>query len=183
MYFHYFIIISPWNRTGPFISTNLNPLHPRMHCAKFGWNWPCGSGEEDFFLMYFRYFLIIFPWKRTGSFIWTKLILLHPRMLCAEFAWNWLKGSGEWKVYDNANNDNDGQWTNCDQKISLNKIKIFHSQGQKHLIQLSYGVDAVIQDFWKHLNLHCSQWWMIIFFFNQEEINSKINFLKSTSWN
>ena len=26
---------------------NLNPLHPRILCAKFGWNWPCGSGEED----------------------------------------------------------------------------------------------------------------------------------------
>ena len=22
-------------------------LHPRMFCAKFGWNWPSGSGEED----------------------------------------------------------------------------------------------------------------------------------------
>ena len=26
--------------------TNLNPLHPRMLCAKFGWNWPNGSGED-----------------------------------------------------------------------------------------------------------------------------------------
>ena len=32
---------------GPFIWTNLNPLHPRMLCAKFGWNMPGGSGEED----------------------------------------------------------------------------------------------------------------------------------------
>ena len=31
-----------------FIRTNLNPLHPRMFCAKLGWNWPSGSGEEDF---------------------------------------------------------------------------------------------------------------------------------------
>ena len=31
----------------PFIWTNLNPIHPRILCAKFGWNWPCGSGEED----------------------------------------------------------------------------------------------------------------------------------------
>ena len=30
-----------------FIWTNLNPLQPRMLCAKFGWNWPSGSGEED----------------------------------------------------------------------------------------------------------------------------------------
>ena len=27
----------------------LNPLHSRMLCAKFGWNWSIGSGKEDFF--------------------------------------------------------------------------------------------------------------------------------------
>ena len=46
MYFHYFVIISPWKRAGPFISTNLNPLNPRMLCAKFSWNWPSGYWEE-----------------------------------------------------------------------------------------------------------------------------------------
>ena len=40
-------IISPWKKAGPFIWTNLNPLHPRMLCAKFGSNWPSGSGDED----------------------------------------------------------------------------------------------------------------------------------------
>ena len=30
-----------------FIWTNLNSLHPRKLCAKFGWNWPSGSGEEE----------------------------------------------------------------------------------------------------------------------------------------
>ena len=45
--FRYFVIISPWKRAGPVIWTNLNPLHPRMLWAKFGWNWPSGSGEED----------------------------------------------------------------------------------------------------------------------------------------
>ena len=39
MYFHYFIIISPWKRAGPINRTNLNSLHPRMLCAMFGWNW------------------------------------------------------------------------------------------------------------------------------------------------
>ena len=48
MYFYYLVIISPWKREGPFIWTKLNPLHPRLLCAKFGWNWPSGSGEEDF---------------------------------------------------------------------------------------------------------------------------------------
>ena len=46
MYFHYFLIISPWKRAWPFIWTNLNPHHPRILCAKFGWNWPCCSWEE-----------------------------------------------------------------------------------------------------------------------------------------
>ena len=46
MYFGYFINISPWKRAWPFIWTKLNPLHPRMLCAKFGWNWLSGSGEE-----------------------------------------------------------------------------------------------------------------------------------------
>ena len=97
MYFRYFVIISPWKRAGPFIWTTLNPLHPRMLCAKFGWNWPSGSREEDFLIssMYFRYFEIISSWKTAGSFIWTNLIPLHPRMHCAKFGWNWTSGSGE----------------------------------------------------------------------------------------
>ena len=47
MYFCYFLIISPWKKTGPFIWTNLNPLHQRMLCAKFDLNWPSGSGEDE----------------------------------------------------------------------------------------------------------------------------------------
>ena len=43
----------PLRKVGPFIWTNLNLLHPEMLCAKFGWNWPSGSGVEDFSL--FRY--------------------------------------------------------------------------------------------------------------------------------
>ena len=66
MYFRYLVIISPWKRTGPFLSTNLN--HPKILCAKFDWNWPSGSGEEDLLLssMYFRYFVIIFLRKMHG---------------------------------------------------------------------------------------------------------------------
>ena len=80
-----------------FIWRNLNPFHPRMFCAKFGGNWLCGSGEEDFLIssMYFRYFVIISPCKRAGPFIWTNLNPLYPRMLCAKFGWNWPSGSGE----------------------------------------------------------------------------------------
>ena len=47
MYIYYFPIISPLRRVWPFIWTNLNPLHPGILCAKFGWSWPSGSEEED----------------------------------------------------------------------------------------------------------------------------------------
>ena len=45
-----------------------SPSPIRMLCAKFGWNWPSGSGEEDFLIssMYLRYFIIISPWP-SGS--------------------------------------------------------------------------------------------------------------------
>ena len=99
MFFRYFVIISSWKRVRAFIWINLNSLQPRMLSAKFDWNWPSGSWEEDFFLissMYFRYFVIISPWKRAGPFIWTNnLNSLHPRMLCAKFGWYWPSGFGE----------------------------------------------------------------------------------------
>ena len=92
-----FVIISPWRRVGSFFWINLNPLHPRMLCAKFGWNWLSGSGEEDFWIssMYFRYFIIISPWRGVGPFIWTNLNSLHPGILCAKFDWNWPSSSEE----------------------------------------------------------------------------------------
>ena len=43
----YFVIIALWKRAGLFIWTNLNPLHSRMLYAKFGWNWPRGSVEDE----------------------------------------------------------------------------------------------------------------------------------------
>ena len=86
MYFRYFVIISPWKRAKPFIWTKLNHLHSKMLCAKFGWNWLSGSGEEDFYIssIYFPYFVIISLSKSAGPFIWTKLNPLHPKML-----WFW----------------------------------------------------------------------------------------------
>ena len=101
MYFPYFVIISLWKKGEPFTWTNLNPLYPRMNCAKFGWNWPSGSVEDDFsnLSMYFHYFVIISPWKSAGPFIWTILNSLKLRMLCAKFGWNW--PSGSWEEVEN----------------------------------------------------------------------------------
>ena len=84
MYFRYFVIISPWKEVGPFIWINLNSHHPKMLCAKFGYKWPSGSGEEDFFN-----FVNVFSLFRN------YLNPLHPRMLCAKSGWNWLSGFEE----------------------------------------------------------------------------------------
>ena len=44
MYFRYFVVFSPLEKSEqiwiPFNQQSCT-------CAKFGWNWPCGSGEED----------------------------------------------------------------------------------------------------------------------------------------
>ena len=58
---------------------------PSLSFAKFDWNWPSGSGEEDFLIssIYFHYFVIISPWQRAVPFIWTNLNPLHSRMFCA----------------------------------------------------------------------------------------------------
>ena len=96
MYFHYLVIIFPWKMVGPFIWTNLNPLYPRMLCAKFEIG-PVVRKKNIFLIlsMYFCYFIIISPWKRAWPFIWTTLNPLHPRMLYAKFGWNWPGGLWE----------------------------------------------------------------------------------------
>ena len=47
-----------------FIWINLNPPHPRMLCAKFGWNWPSGFGE------------FFFEFRRCS------ILLLSPLRMC-----------------------------------------------------------------------------------------------------
>ena len=76
--------------------------------------------------MYFHYFVIIYPWKRAGPFIWINftqgcfvpsLVEIGPVVL--------EKKMKMWKVYDNANEDDDnnnGQRTNFDQKSSLEPL-------------------------------------------------------------
>ena len=67
-----------------------------MLCAKFGWNWPSGSGEEfgesgENFVLFHYYF----PLVKGGLFIWRNVNSLHSRMLFAKFAWNLPDGSEE----------------------------------------------------------------------------------------
>ena len=97
--------LSPlWVSNGPIILLKkLYSLYPRMLCAKFVWNWPNGSKEDDFkiSLMCFPYFVSISSWKRSQHFIWTKsnspcsLNPLLPRMIFAMFGWNWPSGSSK----------------------------------------------------------------------------------------
>ena len=94
MYLCFFVIISPWKRPRPFIWTNLNSLHARMICAKFGWNLSSGSGEVDFQIFRciskLRNYL---PLEKGGTLHLIKIE--SQRMLCAKFCWNWLSGFGE----------------------------------------------------------------------------------------
>ena len=84
------VIIPPWKRAGPFIWTNLNPIHPRILCAKFGWNWPSGSGEDfSNSSMYFNYFVITYlPLVRGLALHLNKLESPLPRNALCQV---WLK--------------------------------------------------------------------------------------------
>ena len=65
--FTIFQLSPPLRRMWPFIWPNLNPLHQRILRAKFGWNWPSGSGEDFYKLsIHFWYFPIIILWERRG---------------------------------------------------------------------------------------------------------------------
>ena len=92
MHFRYFVIISPWKRTGLFKWTNLNPHHPRMLCAKIGWNWEGGLAKKIFW-NFFNLFSLFrnypplkndealklnkleFPWSKNALYqVWLKLV-------------------------------------------------------------------------------------------------------------
>ena len=89
MYFHYFIIISPTKMVGPFIWRNLNPLHPRMLCAKIGWNWLSASGEFFFnFINAFSLFRNYLPLERDGVLHLNKLESPSPKDALCQV---WLK--------------------------------------------------------------------------------------------
>ena len=78
MYFHYFLIISPWKKAGPFIWIKSNPLHPRMHCAKFGWN----------FINVFSLFLNYLHFRKGEAFHLNKLESPSPKDALCQV---WLK--------------------------------------------------------------------------------------------
>ena len=93
MYFHHYVIISPWKRAGPFIWTHLNPLHVRMLCTKFGWNW---LRRRFFnFVNVFSLFCNYFPLEKDKALHMYKLEFPSPKDGCSKFGWNWLSGFEE----------------------------------------------------------------------------------------
>ena len=89
MWFHYFEIISSWKRAGSFLWTNLNPLHPRMHWAKFGWNRTSGSTEDFFnFVNVISRFCNYLPLEKGGALHLNKLISPSPKDVLCQV---WLK--------------------------------------------------------------------------------------------
>ena len=127
MYFHYFVIISPWKRAGPFIWTNLNPLHPRMLCAKLGRNWPSDSREEEFFnfINVFSLFRNYLPLEKGGALHLNKFESPSPKdALCQVWLklaqWFWRR---RWKCEKFTDRRTDRQTdrrrTTGDQKSSL----------------------------------------------------------------
>ena len=107
MYFCYFVIISFCKWSWSFIWRNLNPIHPRVICAKFDgkvaqWFW-----KRRFlnfiniiliFCYYFNEFLLFhysLPLEKVVELYSTNLNPLHPKMFCANFGRNWPSGSGE----------------------------------------------------------------------------------------
>ena len=61
-------------------------------CEKFGWIWPSGSGEGDFYISS-MYFSLIYPWKNAWPFIWTSFNSYHPILLRTKLGCNWPNGS------------------------------------------------------------------------------------------
>ena len=88
MYFCYFVIISTLKRGESLHLNNLNPLYLLMLCAKFGWNWSSGSGEED---------------EKCGKFSTTPTTTTtrRQRRRTMDKSWseklNWAFGEGELK--------------------------------------------------------------------------------------
>ena len=73
-----------------FIWTNLSPHHPSSLCAKIGWNWPSGSGEEIFlnFVNVFSLFHKHLPLEIGGVLHLNKLKSPLPRNALCQL---WLK--------------------------------------------------------------------------------------------
>ena len=97
MYFHYFIIISPWKRGG---GLHLNKFESPSSRNTLCQVWlklaiKLWRGRFLNFINVFSLFNYNLPLERTWPFIWTNFKPLYPMMLCAIFYLNWPSGSWE----------------------------------------------------------------------------------------
>ena len=118
---------------GSFIWTNLNPLYPRMNCAKFGWNWPSGSDWEVFliFVNVFLLFAYYLPLEKGEAFHLKKLESPLPMYASCQVwlkmakwfwrrRWNFVKFTTmQQQRRQRQQQDDDGQQTDFDQKKSF----------------------------------------------------------------
>ena len=88
IYYHYFVIISPWKRTEPFSYRLESPsskdalCHVKLKLAQWFWR------RFFNFINIFSFFSLSSPFLNGNvSFIWINLNPLHPKMLCAILGW------------------------------------------------------------------------------------------------
>ena len=60
----------------PSLEKKLNPLHPKMLCAKFGWNWLSGSGEDENVKSQ--------QWQRTIDRFWSEKLSWNLKLRWAK---------------------------------------------------------------------------------------------------
>ena len=127
MYFHGFVIISPWKMMSSSTGTNLYIFILGRFLPGFCWIWANGSGE-DVFLKVNNVFSLFYYHLRFEKDGVLRLNILHkiwkfscPKMLWAKFGWNrhakWYrreKNFEMWKVYHD-----DRLRTNFNQKSLL----------------------------------------------------------------
>ena len=75
MYFCNFVIISPRKIIGPSFEQTQNPLHPRILCAKFRWNWSTGLEKKILkFVNLFSQFCNYLPLEKGRALHLNKLV-------------------------------------------------------------------------------------------------------------
>ena len=73
--------MSLWRKAWPLIWTNLTPLHLRMLCTKFGWNWPSGYEEDIKILLIVLSISNTLDYKSTNFQVATTVSLPGPYKL------------------------------------------------------------------------------------------------------
>ena len=83
------------------LEKGLNPNHQRMLCAKFGWNWPRGSGDENFSSIFFCYFIIICPWTLHLNWLKSPKKSFVPSLIRKAHLNLWLRWAKTWRKRKN----------------------------------------------------------------------------------